>query len=120
MQDIDIIYRNKFGVSFKWKKKMFVPEHKYQIVFRDTGMLLTLKEIHLFSEKIHSAKKVALSCGSCPHKNVSQCKNILVETPSSKISFAMNFNEIELLNELIEGTIYNIDLNNLLVDLKIS
>ncbi|SIS88584.1 hypothetical protein SAMN05421766_104629 [Zobellia uliginosa] len=45
MDDITPIYHNPFGVAFQWKRNTIKDIRKIQIVFRDTGLLLTEKEL---------------------------------------------------------------------------
>jgi len=49
MKEIDLIYHNQFGVTFRWKPSTIEDSGKVQLVFRDMGMLLTRRELQYFS-----------------------------------------------------------------------
>ena len=110
MSDIDKIYSNNFGISFKWKKTKH--RHKTQIIFRDTGMLLIDQELKEFLRYIQNSLVNTLACNNCIHKN--NCKSILLETPAEQISFAVNYEELLSIENLVKGTLFNLELNALL------
>ena len=41
MEEIDKIYSNSFGISFRWKNALVKNVEKTQIIFRDTGVFLS-------------------------------------------------------------------------------
>ncbi len=109
MSSIDKIYANDFGISFYWRKKGNVAENKVQLIFRDTGFLLTLSELKDFSKSC-AATLTSINCKDCIYK--SSCKSLLLRTPSEKIDLAVNHNELLQINELIKGTIFNVELKH--------
>ncbi len=113
MNEIEQIYRNQFGIAFYWKKGDARKQHKIQLVFRDTGFYLTRDELTLFL----NCSREAASRGCCADcKNPSQCRSILLRTPSQNIDLAVSLPELEAINDLIEGTLFNLDLQSYLRD----
>jgi len=49
MDEIYSLYHNEYGMSFKWKRGAVQDLNKVQLVFRDTGLFLTEKELTEFS-----------------------------------------------------------------------
>lgn len=57
MKDIHPIYNNNFGFAFRWKGNHHSTITKVQIVFRDTGLLLSKEELIRFSDNIKYTKE---------------------------------------------------------------
>lgn len=112
MEDINIIYSNNFGMAFTWKKQTKQNIFKIQLVFRNTGMLLCDKELKQFSKHIKIALTNSLKCNGCSHKN--KCKSLLLETPTEQVSFAMNHKELKEIDDLVNGTLFNLDFETIL------
>ncbi|WP_299604746.1 hypothetical protein [uncultured Aquimarina sp.] len=107
MSAIDKIYSNKVGISFFWKKQQPKEKPKIQLVFRDIGFLLTLNELKDFSDAC-SITEQSQCCSQCAsHHN---CRSLLLRTPSDKIDLAVSKEELEQIQELINGTIFRIEL----------
>ena len=115
MQDIHPIYQNKFGVSFQWKRNIVQNLTKVQLVFRDTGLLLTKEELLLFSSNIQHTSDNKSLCSECIENT--SCRALLVDSPAAQISFAFNLKELEDLKDLVEGTIFQMELDNYLGDI---
>ena len=109
MSAIDKIYNNKIGISFFWKKQEEGISTKIQLVFKDIGFLLTLNELKDFSD----ACRITEQSQSCDQCNTNQaCRSLLLRTPSDKIDLAVSKDELEQVHELINGTIFRIELQN--------
>ena len=115
MEDIIPIYHNEFGVAFQWKRNSAQNILKIQLVFKDTGLLLSKKELETFSQSVLQTIENTHLCNSCSHN--SECKAHIVQTPATQISLAMNYSEIRALNDLLDGTLFHLQLDNLLTDL---
>lgn len=111
MTDIYKIYDNNIGVSFRW---IDVNSDLTQIVFRDTGFHLSEQEIELFLEKVADAK-AQKRCATC--KLGDTCKSILLQTPSNRISIAVSKIELGQIEDLLRGTLFQLRLNDYLLDL---
>ena len=110
MQDIHPIYHNNFGVAFQWKRNSTKDIMKVQIVFRDTGLLLTKEELTQFSKNIKYTKYHSSLCANCTHNE--SCKALLVDSPAPQITFAMNAKELNGIHDLVEGTLFQMNLDN--------
>jgi hypothetical protein len=112
MQDIHPIYNNKFGIAFQWKRNSAKDIIKVQIVFRDTGLLLSKEELTQFSENIKYTKENSSLCSDCTDNE--SCKALLVDSPAPQINFAMNAKELDAIHDLVEGTLFHLNLDNFL------
>ncbi len=112
MQDINTIYHNYFGVAFQWKKDVLAAGNKIQIIFRDTGLLLSYAELKQFSKNIIATRKSNTPCADCALND--SCKALLVDSPAPQITFAMNVEELNAIQDLVEGTLFQLDLKHYL------
>lgn len=112
MQDIHPIYHNKFGFAFQWKRNSVKDIMKVQIVFRDTGLLLSKEELTQFSENIKYTKDNSTLCNECSENE--SCKALLVDSPAKQITFAMNMKELTAIEDLVSGTLFQMNLDNYL------
>jgi hypothetical protein len=112
MQDIDPIYHNKFGISFQWKGGSAKHTGKVQVVFRDTGLLLTREELLQFSRNIKCTQEGNMGCGNCVHND--SCRTLLLETPAPQVSLVINKKELHAIDDLVEGTLFQLQLDHLL------
>lgn len=109
MNAIDKIYSNTLGISFFWKKEQQQPTPKIQLVFRDIGFLLTLNELKDFSNSCQLTKQTQC-CDHC--KDSMNCRSLLLRSPSEKIDLAVSRNELQQIEELINGTIFRVELQH--------
>jgi len=112
MDEVYTIYYNSFGIVFKWKRCTTKDINKIQLVFRDTGLYLTLNELTLFSKLIDEALSKPLLCKDC--KKNESCKSILLETPITQVSFVMAHHELIDLQDLMSGTLFQFALDDVL------
>jgi len=109
MDPINKIYSNQVGISFFWKKETNKLLPHVQMVFRDIGFLLTLNELKDFSHFCLQTKQTQCN-NEC--KDPQHCKSLLLRTPSEKIDLAVNQEELDQIHELINGTIFRVELKN--------
>lgn len=116
MEDFHKIYHNSFGASIQWKRSIKEHFNKVQIVFKNTGLYMTHEEIQLFSSYIDEAMSSAVN--SILVENLDQEKKSLypVETPFSQLCFAMTLAEVKGLQDLIKGTLFNLNYTSLIKD----
>jgi len=112
MEDIHTIYYNNFGIAFQWKRNLGKDIHKIQLVFRETGLFLSKEELVYFKKQVRSALLGSKTCDNCTTKNT--CRSTLLETPIPQVSFAVSKNDLSQLENLLEGTIFQLGYNNLL------
>lgn len=114
MQDIDIIYRNCLGIAFRWKRNSVINIKKVQLIFRDTGLLLTTTELAQFLNNIEKVVNEGqqLRCKDCQGKGA--CRSLLLESPAPQVSFAISYEEILDLKDLVECTLFQVNLDSYL------
>ncbi len=117
MNAIDKIYSNEVGISFFWKKEVNACKPRVQLVFRDIGFLLTLHELKHFSELCAIAIQ-SQYCNAC--KNVQNCRSLLLRTPSEKIDIAVSISELTQIEELINTTIFKVELKNWIKNINLN
>lgn len=110
MNEIIKIYNNNIGISFRWKQ---TKSHLTQVIFCDTGFHLSEEEIELFVEKVADAKQQN-RCAQCTLGD--ECKSILLQTPSNKVSMAVSLIELGKIDDLLKGTLFQLRLNDYLND----
>lgn len=111
MKEIEQIYFNDFGVAFHWKKEKKVLKSKVQLVFKETGFYLSKEELNIFADNIDITCN-ELSCGSCEFKR--KCHKFLLKTPLQQIDLAVSMDELLQIKDLVEGTIFQIQLKDYL------
>lgn len=107
MKDIQQLYYNTFGVSFYWVKDGKTLSQRIQMVFKDTGMYLTAEQVLEFSGLIKECSESR--CDSCTGKC---CRKFLLKTPVPEIDLAIDYSEYLQIKDLIDGTLFKIDLYN--------
>lgn len=112
MNDINPIYYNQFGVAFRWKAIHNKEIKKVQLVFRATGLLLSMEELYEFSKKILYTKENSPMCKDCTQDET--CKALLVDSPAPQVTFAFNAKELQAVQDLVEGTLFQLNLDNYL------
>ncbi|MGJ8735677.1 hypothetical protein [Zobellia laminariae] len=112
MDDINPIYHNPFGVAFQWKRNTLKDVRKIQIVFRDTGLLLTRNELEKFQKNIESTMNSNTPCADCNQHDT--CRSLLLDTPAPQITLAMNLTELNAVQDLVEGTLFQLNLDTYL------
>ena len=112
MQTTKQIYINDFGTSFYWRKENKVILDKVQLVFREMGFYFNKLEIEQFKECIKESYTVNSECADCELK--SKCYKFLLKTPYSQIDLAVTMEELEKLKDLVEGTLFKIELEDYL------
>ncbi len=109
MNAIDKIYSNQMGISFFWKRETQTDMPKVQLVFRDIGFLLSLNELKDFSDSCMTTMQ-SQCCAEC--QDIGNCRSLLLRTPSEKIDLAVSKDEVQQIHELINGTIFRIELKH--------
>nr|WP_298997510.1 hypothetical protein [uncultured Allomuricauda sp.] len=112
MNNINPIYHNEFGVAFQLKRSSAADRHKIQLVFRNTGLLFTYSELKQFCSSVAETIDTSKLCGKCSKDK--DCKSLLLQTPIDQLSFAMSMVELLSLEELIQGTLFQLELDQLL------
>ena len=110
MDSIFKIYDNKMGIAFQWQKKAVLT----QVIFRDTGFHLSIDEIELFLYQV-ALSKMKQPCVGC--KLGANCRSMLLQTPFNKVSMAVSLNELDEIEDLLRGTLFQLELKAYLDEL---
>ncbi|QLG46283.1 hypothetical protein [Costertonia aggregata] len=108
MKNINPIYHNPFGMAFQWKRTSVKDIKKVQLVFRDTGLLLSYNELSRFSKNIKHTMDNSPMCSECAQNE--SCKALFVDSPAPQVTFAMNVKELVAIQDLVEGTLFQLNL----------
>ncbi len=114
MEEIDTIYYNKFGITFHWKRINNNDLKKIQIVFRNTGLLLTNYELKALHRNIEFTIKNV--CKSLKNKN---SREFILQT-NAQTSFSMSYKELSAIKDLVKGTLTQLELHSLLKEVNIN
>ena len=98
------IYDNRIGLSFQWKKDANLT----QIIFRDTGFHLSIKEIEVFVDKVKQTR-LNSAFNDCNMGN--NCRSLLLQTPINKVSIAVSKKELDEIEDLFKGTLFQLNIN---------
>ncbi|VXB43596.1 hypothetical protein [Maribacter litoralis] len=119
MNDIHPIYQNDFGIAFQWKRDKPSESNKVQVIFRDIGLLLTSSELRYFSKCIANTVENGKGhlCSDCKSKET--CRSLLLNSPAHQISFAVSYQEAIEIRDLINGTMFRLELDSFFGELGI-
>ena len=112
MKQITPLYYNDFGMSFYWKKEKFTFSEKVQLVFKETGFHFSFSELTTFRALIAESAKNISGCNDCVLKN--KCHKYLLKTPCTQIDLAVSVQELNAIEDLVEGTLFKINLHEFL------
>ena len=101
------IYNTKAGISFQWRKNAELT----QVIFRDTGFHLSVNEIEIFLEQV-LVSRTKQPCTCC--RLGADCRSMLLQTPFSKVTMAISLNELDEIEDLLRGTLFQLELNRYL------
>lgn len=107
MRDVSIIYNNNFGVAFYWVKEDEILTDRVQVVFKETGFYLSYAELKEFSGMISEACTKS-NCGNCCMKK--SCRRFLLKTPLQQIDLAVSADDLGKIKDLVEGTLFQLEL----------
>ena len=112
MNEISPIYQNDFGIAFQWKHDEPQKSNKVQLIFRDIGLLLTPNELQYFSKCINDSFQSGKGnlCKDCKVKG--ECRSLLLNSPAHQITFAVSFQEVIEIRDLIDGTLFKLELDS--------
>lgn len=112
MKNINLLYKNELGIAFKWKENELTSLEEVNFVFKSTGLHLTEKEIILFNKQIRLAIANISNFKECIRNT--QYKSILLESPVTQVSFILSSKELKLMQDLLEGSNFSINLKKVL------
>lgn len=107
MNEINQIYYNNFGVAFHWKKNDELLKDRVQVIFKETGFYLTDSEIRDFAAIVSKTCREN-ACDTCSFRT--QCHKFLLKTPFNEVDLAVSKNELLQIKDLLDGTLFNLEL----------
>lgn len=110
MNEIEQLYHNDMGVAFHWIKQGVVLKDKVQIVFKETGFYFSVNEIKQFANIIDKTCN-EVKCAGCRY---SGCHKFLLKTPLQQLDLAVCQNELMQIKDLVQGTLFHIQLSEYL------
>ncbi|MDI1256842.1 MAG: hypothetical protein PSV16_12170 [Flavobacterium sp.] len=113
MRQIEQLYKNDFGMAFYWKNRDEVVSDKVQLVFKETGFHFTVAELDYFIGLIDETASKNHCCDDCKIKH--QCTRFLLRTPCPQIDLAVSMQELDAIKDLVEGTLFKINLQEYLL-----
>lgn len=112
MENVDIIYQNDMAIAFRWKRCAIEYYKKINIVFNNTALHLTEKEVVIFETYITKALSRPHSCKDCC--DGIPCRSMLLETPIPQISFSMSYVELLSIQDLIKKVLFELGTDRIL------
>jgi len=109
MREIEQLYHNNFGIAFYWKKENETITDKVQLVFKETGFYFTVQELNHFCDLIEDSLVENACCEACELKY--SCHKFLLKTPCAAIDLAVSMTELKSIKDLVEGSLFRIDLD---------
>jgi hypothetical protein len=109
MKEIKKIYYNDSGTSFYWRKQNEVVIDKVQLIFRETGFYFSKFELEQFKRCIEESITLNKCCDDCSLKN--EYDKFLLKTPCIQIDLAVSMQELTAVKDLVEGTLFKINLD---------
>lgn len=110
MEDINMLYKNDYGIAFKWKRCPLEHLKKINFVFGKTVFHLTEVEILMFSDFIN--KSLDRLIKNTSKRDVDELT--FLETPIPQISLVMDYENLVLLQNLIEGSLLELGIDMIL------
>ena len=110
MQDMKLIHDNSAGIAFFWKKGNKILNNRVQLIFRETGFYLDAQELKTFQSCITACYQNNSCCATCDLKN--HCNKFLLKTPCEQIDLAVSIAELQSIEDLVQGTIFKIELES--------
>ncbi|MGX7667644.1 hypothetical protein [Flavobacterium pedocola] len=113
MQQLQEIYQNDLGIAFFWCTKDKILQEKIQLVFKETGFYLSTADLMKFAKELDmTCSKIC--CTDCELRN--NCQRYLLRTPFDGLELAVSSDEALLIKDLVEGTLFQLQLNTYLND----
>lgn len=110
MEDITVIYKNDFGIAFWWKRCAVENYKKINFVFNNMALHLTEVEVIVFAKHIETAlNRLINTCCSDSSETL-----MFLETPTPQISFTMIYEDLLLIQNLVEGALSELGLDSII------
>lgn len=113
LEEIDKIYSNQMGITFFWKNEIdaYIENKRVNIIFSNVALLFNIIELNLFLQDIENS---LYRNSFLEDKHRRYYDSIVLETPINQLRFILSYNDLSLLKDLIERTIFDIEVSNML------
>jgi len=108
MEQIHQIYLNNIGIAFYWEKKEGSIPGRIQIILKEIGLFFSLSELKDFNYLIDESIAKNSCCKDCALKNAN-CK-FLLKTPLYPLDLSVSMNELKEIKDLVNGTLFKIEM----------
>ncbi|MEL1241581.1 hypothetical protein [Flavobacterium flavipallidum] len=112
MEQIHQIYLNSIGIAFYWEKKEGIIPERVQLIIKEIGLFFNLNELKDFNFLIIESINKNSCCEDCTLKNWN-CK-FLLKTPLYPLDLSVSISELKQIQDLINGTIFKIEMEKYL------
>ncbi|WP_093021997.1 hypothetical protein [Pustulibacterium marinum] len=116
--NIRYVYKNESGITFFWSEPKSYLYDKVQLIFRDIGFYLSIQEIKDFYNCIQEARSNTSTNGCSNCNGNKECRSILLQTPAKQVDLAVSFSELSGIEDLIKGTLFQIELQHYVINLS--
>ena len=113
LDKVNKLHANKFGIAFTEKADDSL-EKKINILFNNTVLTFNEVELNIFLQDIENTLSFS-SPGS--GKYTRYYKSNILETPVYQLRYVMSYNDLELIKDLVKGTLFQIELSGMLQEL---
>ena len=108
MEQIHQIYLNSLGIAFYWEKEEGIIPNRIQLIFKEIGLFFSYTELKDFNFLIDESIAKNSCCEACELKNYN-CK-FLLKTPLYPLDLSVSMTELRDLKDLVNGTLFKIDM----------
>lgn len=108
MEQIHQIYLNSLGIAFYWEKEEGIIPNRIQLIFKEIGLFFSYTELKDFNFLIDESIAKNACCEACELKNYN-CK-FLLKTPLYPLDLSVSMTELRDLKDLVNGTLFKIDM----------
>jgi len=113
MHFLEPIYQNNTGAAYALKSSIDDPFSKIQLQLGDIAILMDMCEVESFLTVVKSAQK-GCNCANCEQEGA--YKIIKCDTAYAEVKFKATPRVIEDLEDLVNGIIFEVQVNRLLGD----
>nr|WP_288836069.1 hypothetical protein [uncultured Flavobacterium sp.] len=112
MEQIHQIYLNSLGIAFFWEKEEGNIPNRVQLIFKEIGLFFSITELREFEYLINESIAKNSCCEGCALRN-SNCK-FLLKTPLHQIDLSVSMDELNKIKDLVNGTLFRINMESYL------
>ncbi len=116
LDKVNKLHANKMGVTFTDKDEEDIDyvEKKINLLFHNTILIFNNFELNLFLDEVED-----LIINNTPgiNKYSQYYKSIILESPIYQLRYVVSYNDLLLIEDLIKGTIFQIELSGFLKEI---